>query len=102
MHGGGKSFAISSSGGNTGFSNSNGGGVNAELLLAKLVDAFGLCLVLLLLLLEDDTVADSDDNDDDEEPTTVELLPVDLLLVADTEILSDLDEAGIGCSIPIF
>lgn len=98
----GKSFAISSSGGNIGFSNSNGGGVNAELVLAELVDAFDLCLLLLLLLLllDDDAAVDFDDADDDDAPATVKLLPTGLLLVAVTDTLSDLDEAGIGCSIP--
>lgn len=95
MHsaGGGKSFSISSSGGNIGFSNNNGG-VNAALLV-ELVDAFDFDLVLLLLLLDDAVAVDSDDDDD--EPT-VKLLPIDLLLVVATDIL--LDEVGIGSNIP--
>lgn len=103
MHsdGGGKSFAISSSGGsNIGFSNSSGGVNAAELLLVELVDAFDLCLLLLLLWPDDDDVAVASDDDDGEEPTTVKLLLIGLLLVAAIDILSDLDEDGMGCSIP--
>lgn len=103
MHsdGGGKSFAISSSGGSIGFSNSSGGGNVAKLPLVELVDAFDLCLLLLLLWLDDDddVAVDIDDADDDE-PTTVKLLPIGLLLDAVIDILSDLDEVGMGCSIP--
>lgn len=98
MHsvGGGKSFAISSSGINTGFSSSSGG-VNAALLV-ELVEDFDLDLVLLLLLLEDNVAVDNDDDVEDE--PTIKLLPIDLLVVAIPDTLSDLDEDGIGCSIP--
>lgn len=102
MHsdGGGKSFAISSSGGNFGFSKSSGGGSVAA--LVELVDAFDLCLLLFLLWLDDD---DDDDvavafDDVDGEPVTVKLLPDDLLLDAAIDTLSDLDDVRMGCNIP--
>lgn len=104
MHsdGGGKSFAISSSGGSFGFSNSSGGGNVAELLLLdELVDAFDLCLLFILLWLdEDDADVAVDIDDDDGEPITVKLFPIGLLLGAGIDTLSDLDEPGMGSSIP--
>lgn len=95
IHGGGRSLAISSSGGNRdGFANNSDGGLNAELLLLPpLVDAFDLCLLLLLLLLL---------LLDDVDAVTVEGLLIDLLLAATVVIdtLSDLDEVLMGCSMP--
>lgn len=102
--GGGRSFEISSSCGNCdGFANSSDGGLNANVLLLPLVDAFDLCLVLLLLLLVllvppvDDVVAM--DNDE----SIVELLLIDLLVLGTAAVIDtlfDLDEVLMGCSIP--
>lgn len=101
MHsgGGGKSFVNSSSGSNLGFFNSNDGVAAVEL-----VDGFGLSLtlfllllllvVVVLLLLQLLVTVLLDDE------LIIVIFVDDFPLVDDTDTLSDLDDVGMGATIP--